>query len=107
MKLCRLNRAWDAGFANFTGRIKGAITLALQNGFVGRIVLVCVDGGPITQLEQREIVTIMAHALSDAATAQHKEQSKLKPVFVVKMVNPPSLAHLTVIRLQKQKHTCS
>ena len=53
---------WFYGYAT---AVKRCILLEVQ-GFKGRLELICIKGGPITQVEAQEMGTLLADAQKDA-----------------------------------------
>ena len=63
-------------FYGYKTAVKAVIKLEMQ-GFDGILVLVCVEGGPVTQVEAEEMVTIVNEARKDAAKSHLKVRIQL------------------------------
>ena len=69
------NVDWDNGeevarsfwFKGYRERVKGQVLVLAQDIHIDKIVLMCIDGGPITQLEQRTMCQVGPER-PDAAT---------------------------------------
>eukprot|EP01045_Picozoa_sp_COSAG04_P018744 COSAG04_NODE_1758_length_5668_cov_2.648411_2_plen_1402_part_00 len=64
-------------FYGYTTAVKRCISLELQN-FRGTLELICVDGGPVTQVEAQEMPRIVAEALHDAEVSGIYTQCEVK-----------------------------
>ena len=93
-------------FAGYVQRLKGIALSKSQDKTVTLIIFLCVEGGPITQLEQQKIGEIVREAKADNAMKGITKEIEISLVsykmFVDKYDKPMELADPTIPELFEQ-----